>query len=91
MSTWETVAWTVARAGGLTAYVLLTLAVALGLALSLRWQSPRWPRLITNDLHRFLTLLSLAFIAIHGLAGWLAHQDGTGQAVGAWPAPVEDA
>jgi hypothetical protein len=71
MSTWQTVAWTVARAGGLTAYVLLTLAVALGLALSLRWQADRWPRLITNDLHRFLTLLSLAFVAVHGLAVWL--------------------
>jgi hypothetical protein len=71
MSRWETVAWTVARAGGFTAYILLTLAVALGLALSLRWQSPRWPRLLTNDLHRFLTLLSLAFVAIHGLAVWL--------------------
>jgi hypothetical protein len=71
MSMWETMAWTVARAGGFTAYVLLTLAVALGLALSLRWQSTRWPRLITNDLHRFLTLLSLAFVAVHGLAVWL--------------------
>src|SRR5919109_884573 len=71
MSTWETVIWTVARAGGVTAYVLLTLAVALGLALSLRWQAERWPRLIPNDLHRFLTLLSLAFVALHGLAVWL--------------------
>jgi len=25
------------------AYVLLTLSVALGLALSARWQRPRWP------------------------------------------------
>jgi hypothetical protein len=71
MSAWETVAWTVARAGGLTAYVLLTLAVALGLALSLRWEAARWPRLITNDLHRFLTLLSLALVAVHGPAVWL--------------------
>jgi hypothetical protein len=54
----------------LTAYILLTLAVALGLALSLHWQSAHRPRLITNDLHRFLTLLSLAFVAIHGLAAW---------------------
>ena len=71
VTTWSTITWTATRAGGFTTYVLLTLAVALGLALSLRWQSPRWPRLITNDLHRFLTLLSLAFVAIHGLAVWL--------------------
>jgi FAD:protein FMN transferase len=31
------------------------------------------------------------FLQERGLAGWLAHQDGSGQAVGAWPAPVEDA
>ena len=37
----------------------------------MRWQSTRWPRLITNELHRFLTLLSLAFVAVHGLAVWL--------------------
>jgi FAD:protein FMN transferase len=31
------------------------------------------------------------FLQERGLAGWLAHQDGSGQAVGAWPAPVGDA
>jgi thiamine biosynthesis lipoprotein len=31
------------------------------------------------------------FLQERGLAGWLARQDGTGQAVGAWPASVEDA
>ena len=31
---WETVTWDVARAGGFTAYILLTLAVVAGLALS---------------------------------------------------------
>lgn len=71
MSSWETLTWIVARAGGLTAYALLTLSVVLGLALSVRWQAARWPRLITNDLHRYLTLLSLVFIAVHGLAVWL--------------------
>ena len=73
MSTiWETVTWNVARAGGLTAYVLLTLAVLLGLALSTGLQSPaRWPRLINNELHNFVTLLSTVFLGIHILAVWL--------------------
>ena len=71
MSLWSSVTWDVARAGGLTAYVLLTLSVILGLLLSVRWQSTRWPRLITNDLHRYLTLLSLVFVAVHGLASLL--------------------
>ncbi|MDQ2830219.1 MAG: ferric reductase-like transmembrane domain-containing protein [Chloroflexota bacterium] len=66
-STWSSVTWDVARAGGLMAYVLLTLSVALGLALSVRWQRPRWPRLITNDLHNFVAGLTLVFMALHGV------------------------
>src|SRR5947209_18384180 len=69
---WQTVTWDVARAGGFTAYVLLTLAVVVGLALSTQLQSPsRWPRLINSELHNFLTLLSTIFMVIHVLAVWL--------------------
>lgn len=68
---WSTVTWDVARTSGIVAYVLLSLSVALGLALSLRWQTRRWPRLITNEMHGFLTVLSLVFIAVHGLAVWI--------------------
>jgi hypothetical protein len=71
MTTWSTLTWTLARAGGLTAYGLLSLSVILGLTLSLRLSTTTWPRLLTNDLHRFLTLLSLVFVAVHGLASWL--------------------
>src|SRR2546429_533957 len=69
MSPWETVAWIVARAGGFTAYVLLTLAVALGLALSLRRQAGRWPRPVTHDPHRHPTPLHPAFVAAHRPGG----------------------
>ncbi|GCE18743.1 ferric reductase-like transmembrane domain-containing protein [Dictyobacter kobayashii] len=68
---WETVTWNVARAGGFTAFFLLTLAVALGLALSSHLQSNRWPRLINNELHNFVTLLALIFTGVHVLAVWL--------------------
>ncbi|HEX9038753.1 MAG TPA: ferric reductase-like transmembrane domain-containing protein [Ktedonobacterales bacterium] len=71
MSLWGQVTWDVARSGGFVAYGLLTLSVALGLALSMRWQSARWPRLINSDLHNFVTLLALAFTIIHVLAVWL--------------------
>jgi predicted ferric reductase len=70
-SIWSAVTWDVARAGGLVAYVLLTASVVLGLALSMRWQTPKWPRLITNDMHSYLTLLSFVFIGVHGLAVWI--------------------
>ncbi len=68
-SIWQTVTWDVARAGGFTAYILLTLAVVAGLALSTQLQSPRrWPRLLNNEMHNFLTLLSTIFLGVHVLA-----------------------
>ena len=71
MSIWQTVTWDVARAGGFTAFCLLTLSVAIGLALSLHLQSPRWPRIINSELHNFLTLLALNFTGVHILAVWV--------------------
>lgn len=72
MTAWGNVTWDVARAGGFTAYILLTVSVALGLALTLHWQSnSRWPRLINSELHNFTTLLSLVFIGVHVLAVWV--------------------
>lgn len=69
---WQAVTWDIARAGGFTAYVLLTLAVVVGLALSTQIQSPsRWPRLLNSELHNFLTLLSTIFLGVHILAVWL--------------------
>jgi predicted ferric reductase len=69
---WEAVTWDIARAGGFTAYILLTLAVVVGLALSTKLQSPsRWPRLINSELHNFLTLLSTIFLGVHVLAAWI--------------------
>jgi hypothetical protein len=71
MSIDHTVSWEVARVGGLVAYLLTTASVLLGLVLSLRSHSSRWPRFITNELHRHLTALSLVFIAVHTLAVWV--------------------
>lgn len=72
MTIWQSVTWNIARAGGFTSYVLLTLAVVVGLALSTQLQSPRrWPRLINSELHNFLTLLSTIFMIVHVLAVWI--------------------
>ncbi len=68
MSIWQMVTWDVARAGGFTAFGLLTLSVAIGLALTLHIQSPRWPRIINSELHNFITLLALVFTGVHVLA-----------------------
>src|SRR5215469_598824 len=71
MKFWESVTWIVASAGGFTAYGLLHIAVVVGLALSLRWQSQRWPRLINSELHNHLTILSTVFLIVHVSAVWL--------------------
>ena len=69
---WQAVTWDVARAGGFTAYILLTLAIAVGLMLSAQIQSPsRWPRMLNSELHNFLTLLSTVFLGVHILAVWI--------------------
>jgi len=64
----HTFSWEVARVGGLLAYALLTCSVVIGLLLSLKAASSSWPRFITNELHRYVTALSLVFIAVHSLA-----------------------
>ena len=66
--TWSAVTWDAARAGGFAAYVLLSTAVTVGLVLRNRWQTVRWPRLVTNELHGYLSLLALVFIGVHVLA-----------------------
>ncbi len=71
-NTWATLNWAIARAGGFTALLLLTLAVVAGLAMSIQWQSAsRWPRLVNNELHNFLTLFATIFVSIHVLSVWI--------------------
>jgi methionine sulfoxide reductase heme-binding subunit len=60
--------WILARASGLTAYVLLTLSMLAGLVLKSRPLGPRVKAAAATDTHRFLTLLALGAIAVHGLA-----------------------
>lgn len=57
--------WYATRGSGAVSLVLLTLVVALGIAGSLRLRSDRWPRFLITGLHRNLTLLTLAFLALH--------------------------
>jgi sulfoxide reductase heme-binding subunit YedZ len=57
--------WYVARAAGLTAYLLLSGVVLLGLSMSAKKTFARWPRFTVEDIHRFGGLLAGSFIAIH--------------------------
>jgi hypothetical protein len=63
-----TVTWYVVRASGLVAFAVLTSSVALGLLMSGRARSARWPRFALEDIHGFAGLVGGAFIALRGLA-----------------------
>jgi methionine sulfoxide reductase heme-binding subunit len=60
--------WILARATGLTAYVLLTLSVLAGLVVKSRPFGRALKAASAVDTHRFLSLLALGAIGLHGLA-----------------------
>lgn len=57
--------WYAARGSGYTALVLLTVSVVLGLVTSVRWTTERWPRFLSQGLHRNSSLLALCFLVVH--------------------------
>ena len=57
--------WYAARAAGITAYLLLSGVVLLGLTMAGRKAFPQWPRFTVEDVHRFGGLLVGSFVAIH--------------------------
>jgi sulfoxide reductase heme-binding subunit YedZ len=59
--------WLLARASGLTAYVLLTLSVLAGLAVKSRPFGRAVKAAAATDTHRFLSLLALGAIALHAI------------------------
>jgi methionine sulfoxide reductase heme-binding subunit len=59
--------WLLARASGLTAYGLLTASVLAGLVLKGRPFGSALKPAQTTDVHRFLALLGLGMLGVHGL------------------------
>jgi methionine sulfoxide reductase heme-binding subunit len=59
--------WYLTRSTGVVGLLLLTLAVALGVVDVRRWSTPRWPRFALDTLHRNVSLLAIAFLAVHVL------------------------
>jgi methionine sulfoxide reductase heme-binding subunit len=57
--------WYASRATGVVALVLLTVVVLLGIGVNRRGRLPGLPRFAVTSLHRSLSLLAVAFIAIH--------------------------
>jgi len=63
--------WYLTRSTGVAALLLLTASVALGIVGAVRFGSSRWPRFLTAGLHKNLSLLVLALLAVHILTAVL--------------------
>jgi len=57
--------WYAARAAGIVAYLLLSGSVVLGASMSSKGRLA-WPRFAVEEAHRYVALLTGAFIALHG-------------------------
>jgi hypothetical protein len=57
--------WYAARAGGIAAYVLLTLNVSIGLLMTGKKRMKHWPRFALEDVHRFTGILTGTFVVLH--------------------------
>ena len=66
-----TVFWYASRATGIVALLLLTAVLVLGMLVNRQGRLPGLPRFAVTDLHRNLSLLSVAFIAVHVLTAVL--------------------
>jgi sulfoxide reductase heme-binding subunit YedZ len=61
----STTMWYLTRSTGLVSLVLLTGTVVLGMISSVGWTTERWPRFVSQAVHRNLSLLCVALIGIH--------------------------
>jgi methionine sulfoxide reductase heme-binding subunit len=57
--------WYATRAAGLITLITLTASVVLGILNAGRFASSRWPRFLVQGLHRNMSLIALAFLALH--------------------------
>ncbi len=57
--------WYLTRSTGLVALILLTATVVVGVVASVGWTTDRWPRFLSQSIHRNLSLFCLAFVGVH--------------------------
>ena len=57
--------WYATRASGISAYIILTVVVCIGMSMGGKAQSKSWPRFSIEDIHRFGGLLVGALVTIH--------------------------
>jgi sulfoxide reductase heme-binding subunit YedZ len=57
--------WYLTRGSGLVCLVLLTASVVLGIATTVRFSAPRWPRFLIAALHRNVSLFVMVVLVFH--------------------------
>src|SRR6266480_4416011 len=57
--------WYLARAAGVTAYILLWLSLTLGVGMSVKLFEPEVKRFNVYDLHAFISVFSILFVGLH--------------------------
>ncbi|HEX4833942.1 MAG TPA: ferric reductase-like transmembrane domain-containing protein [Trebonia sp.] len=67
----STTFWYASRATGVVALVLLSVVLALGIAVARQARVPGLPRFALTELHRNLSLLAVAFLSVHVLTAVL--------------------
>jgi sulfoxide reductase heme-binding subunit YedZ len=72
----ESPLWCLCRSTGFVLLMLFTATVVLGQLTAGRVTSPRWPRFVTQSLHRNLALISVVFLIVHLVAPVIEHRLG---------------
>lgn len=67
----DQVLWFAARGAGIVSLLMLTASAAFGLVTVTRFQAAGWPRFFNYEMHRRVSLLSVAFLATHVAAAIL--------------------
>ena len=57
--------WYLTRSTGLVALILLTATVVIGVVASVGWTTERWPRFLSQSVHRNLSLFCVGFVTLH--------------------------
>lgn len=57
--------WLATRSTGLVSLLLLTAVTVLGIITAGGWATRQWPRVVTQGLHRTVSLLTVAFLVLH--------------------------
>ncbi len=77
----NTLLWYTTRGAGAVSLLLLSGVLVLGVLGTARFEAPGWPRFLTTAFHRNLSLIAIAFLALHVITavvdpftslGWVA-------------------